>query len=58
MLESLIGWIVIIGIWVAIKSIFSAATGGVDDSGAFSSSNPFTVKVKKGLPPYIVVMPL
>ena len=51
-MESIVIWIVIIIGWALLKGVFSAATGsGGDDSSSSVEANPFTVKVKKGLPP-------
>ena len=51
-MEGIIIWIVIVIGWALLKGVFSAATGsGGDDSSTSVEANPFTVKVKKGLPP-------
>ena len=51
-MEGIIIWIVIVIGWALLKGVFSAATGGSgDDSSSSVEANPFTIKVKKGLPP-------
>ena len=50
-MEGIVIWIIIIIGWALLKGGFRTLTGGGEDGGAFSSSNPFTIKVKKGLPP-------
>ncbi|MDB3876924.1 TerB family tellurite resistance protein [Candidatus Pelagibacter ubique] len=51
-MEGIVIWIVIIIGWAILKGVFSAVTGsGGDDSSSSVEANPFTVKVKKGLPP-------
>jgi tellurite resistance protein len=51
-MEGIVIWIVIVIGWALLKGVFSAATGsGGDDSSTSVEANPFTVKVKKGLPP-------
>ena len=51
-MEGIVIWIVIVIGWALLKGVFSAATGGSgDDSSSSVEANPFTIKVKKGLPP-------
>ena len=51
-MEGIVIWIVIIIGWAILKGVFSAVTGsGGDNSSSSVEANPFTVKVKKGLPP-------
>ena len=51
-MEGIVIWIVIVIGWALLKGVFSAVTGsGGDDSSSSVEANPFTVKVKKGLPP-------
>ena len=51
-MEGIVIWIVVIIGWALLKGVFSAVTGsGGDNSSSSVEANPFTVKVKKSLPP-------